>query len=282
MRRRLLTTDVKYKLNVYTTSGATVVVNGVSKTADSSGYTSYKLKRGTYSYSASKEGYTSRSGSVTVEGDKTIYIELSLAIIGNLKLLLHGDSFVNSVTGESVINEGSPGVQLDPWGYFGHGSYRFSKGAGDDKCYIRANVGAYSTFTFECYFYKDIPSTSIAETFFTYGTSTGSCQVRDQRSPDGIQLVSMNSADVDSFPFSRSSDWHHLAFTLENYRYYKCYIDGELSGQGSYHLGVSSFILIGCHGWEVETFEGFMCEIALWDTLRYTENFIPPRFAYSI
>jgi hypothetical protein len=69
--------SIEYTLTVYTTSGASVVVNGVNQTANSSGYAYYKLKKGTYSYSVSKSGYTSRSGSVIVTMNKTLSIPLT-------------------------------------------------------------------------------------------------------------------------------------------------------------------------------------------------------------
>lgn len=77
MSRRRFMGSIEYTLTVYTTSGASVVVNGVNQTANSSGYAYYKLKKGTYSYSVSKSGYTSRSGSVTVTMNKTLSIPLT-------------------------------------------------------------------------------------------------------------------------------------------------------------------------------------------------------------
>lgn len=74
-RRRYMGVS-KYTLTVQTIAGATVIVNGITQSADSSGYASFNLKKGTYSYSASKTGYTSKSGSVTVIGNQTLSIVL--------------------------------------------------------------------------------------------------------------------------------------------------------------------------------------------------------------
>lgn len=76
-RRRLIGNTKSYTLAVYTTVGATVVVNGVTQTANAVGYAYYSLKKGTYSYSVSKSGYTSRSGSVTVTGNQTLSVVLT-------------------------------------------------------------------------------------------------------------------------------------------------------------------------------------------------------------
>lgn len=69
--------NVKYTLTVYTTAGATVVVDGITQTANSSGHAYYELKKGTYSYAVSKSGYASKSGSITVTGDQTLSIPLT-------------------------------------------------------------------------------------------------------------------------------------------------------------------------------------------------------------
>ena len=77
MSRRRFMGSTKYTLTVYTTAGATVIVDGVTQTANGSGYAYYELKKGTYSYSSSKSGYTSRSGSLTVTTDQTLSIPLT-------------------------------------------------------------------------------------------------------------------------------------------------------------------------------------------------------------
>lgn len=55
-----------YTLTVYTTASASVTINGTTKTANSSGYAYFTLKKGTYSYTVSRSGYTTRTGNVTV------------------------------------------------------------------------------------------------------------------------------------------------------------------------------------------------------------------------
>lgn len=77
----------KCTLTVYTTAFAQVVINGTTIQANSSGYAYFQLKKGTYSFSASKSGYTSRAGSVVVTGNQTLSIVLSATPIDTIFLM---------------------------------------------------------------------------------------------------------------------------------------------------------------------------------------------------
>jgi hypothetical protein len=85
-----------------------VVVNGVTQTANSSGYAYFELKKGTYSYSVSKSGYTSRSGSVTVTSNQILSVVLtSIYPDGLLHLWKLDGNLLDAVGGVNGTADGS-------------------------------------------------------------------------------------------------------------------------------------------------------------------------------
>lgn len=117
MLRRRMMGKVKCTLTVYTTAFAQVVINGTTIQANSSGYAYFQLKKGTYSYSASKSGYTTRSGNVTVSGNQTLSIVLSATPINTI-LLMHcngnlTDEYGHNATGGARYVSGKFGQALD-------------------------------------------------------------------------------------------------------------------------------------------------------------------------
>ena len=107
-RRRFMGKSKLYTLTVYTTAGATVVVNGVTQTANSSGYASFELRKGTYSYSVSKSGYISRSGLVTVTSNQALSVVLTSTYPeGLIHLWKLDEDLLDAVGGVNGIADGS-------------------------------------------------------------------------------------------------------------------------------------------------------------------------------
>lgn len=268
MRRRLLMTGVKYTLTVYTTAGATVVVNGVSQTANSSGYAYYELKKGTYSYSASKSGYTSRSGSVTVTSNQTLSIVLSSSSM----LLLHLDGNVTDASGNSSMSS------TDPWYVSGKFGQAFRCGSVDAN-YVQGvinNIGS-SNFTidFWMYRYQSLEYQKYAETG-NDGT-TGAFNIDGSSSGSNLRFYTIKSGSTVNMTASSTlptSTWIHVAIVRSG-SYWYMFINGSLV-QDYYQSGVTlSATTLTLRPRYTAIDEFHITKTALW-----TSSFTPPTSPY--
>lgn len=269
MSRRRFMGDAKYTLTVYTTAGATVVVNGITSTADSSGYTYYELKKGTYSYSSSKSGYTSRSGSVTVTMNQTLSIVLSPSSI----LLLHFDSNVADASGNTSMSSTEPQYIS---GKFGQ-AFRFNSTGSNSVQGVIKDIGT-SDFTidFWIYRYQSVVYQKYAETG-NDGT-TGAFNIDASSSGNNLRFYTIKSGSIVNMTASSTlatSTWIHVAIVRSGSNWYM-FINGSLV-QNYYQSGVTlSATTLTLRPANTAIDEFRITQTALW-----TSNFTPPTSPYT-
>ncbi|ACL69181.1 carboxypeptidase regulatory-like domain-containing protein [Halothermothrix orenii] len=102
--------------------GATVTVNGTSKTTDASGVATFDLPDGTYTVNVSADGYANGSGSVTIDGaDKSVDVsltslEVTSTLTVNVKNAVSGaviEGAAVTVDGTEIVTDANGVAQFD-------------------------------------------------------------------------------------------------------------------------------------------------------------------------
>lgn len=269
MSRRRFMGSIEYTLTVYTTSGASVVVNGVNQTANSSGYAYYKLKKGTYSYSASKSGYTSRSGSVTVTMNQTLSIILSPSSM----LLLHFDGNLADASGNSSMSSADPQYVS---GKFGQ-AFRFNSTGSNSVQGVIKYIGT-SDFTidFWIYRYQSVEYQKYAETG-NDGT-TGAFNIDASSSGRNLRFYTIKSGSIVNITASSTlatSTWIHVAIVRSSNNWYM-FINGSLV-KDYYQSGVT----LSATTLTLRPAYTAIDEFRITKTAIWTSNFTPPTSPYT-
>lgn len=264
MSRRRFMGNEKCTLTVYTTAGATVIVDGIIQTANSSGYAYYELKKGTYSYSASKSGYISRSGSVTVTSNQTLSIILSVSNI----LLLHFENNVTDASGNTSMSATSISYVTGKFG-------QAIRCGSTDQNYIQGRIQALGTsdFTidFWIYRYSSVSYQKYAETG-NDGT-TGAFNIDAGSSGSNLRFYTIKSGNVVNITTSSTlpmSAWTHIAVVRHGNNWYM-FINGSLVNSGyQTNIDLSATILT------LRPTYTAIDEFRITKTAVWTSDFTPP------
>lgn len=104
MRRRC-TGLVYFTITIKTEPYATVIVGQESKTSDSQGQSIFLLKKGSYSYVIQKQGYKSKSGTLTVSNNQSFTFSLSKE--SKTVLLMHFNQSIKDEMGHKSTTKGT-------------------------------------------------------------------------------------------------------------------------------------------------------------------------------
>lgn len=104
MRRRC-TGLVYFTITIKTEPYATVIVGQESKTSDSQGQSIFLLKKGSYSYVIQKQGYKSKSGTLTVSDNQSFTFSLSKE--SKTILLMHFNQSIKDEMGHKSATKGT-------------------------------------------------------------------------------------------------------------------------------------------------------------------------------
>lgn len=96
---------VYFTITIKTEPYATVVVGQQSKTSDSQGQTIFLLKKGSYNYVIQKQGYKSKSGTLTVSGNQSFTFSLSKE--SKTILLMHFNQSIKDEMGHKSATKGT-------------------------------------------------------------------------------------------------------------------------------------------------------------------------------
>lgn len=284
MLRRRMMGKTKCTLTVYTTAFAQVVINGTTIQANSSGYAYFQLKKGTYSFSASKSGYTSRAGSVVLTGNQTLSIVLSATPIDTI-FLMHCNGNLTDEYGHKAT---ASGVTRYVSGKFGQalnldGSWHVHLDNAGFGSIIRDE-----SWTLEYWLYPIL--NNLSNKYIVCSWYQGQWAFVTSAGPNGIapHMEVRDAEDVRAYGGTCNyswnlNQWNHIAFVKHGMTY-TVYCNGRGTDYPiTYNRGreVPYFDI----GYKADTGrnEGgfYIDEIRISKGARYTSNFTPPSSQFS-
>lgn len=262
-----------YTLTIITTEGATVVVNSVTQIADSSGFTYFKLKPGSYPYNVSKIGYITKSGQVSVNDTASLNLTLTeLPPLETVSLFHHNDSQNTDSNGFALAIQSGASVTQGKFGNGNTGWVRFKDNQWD-------SVWRCNGWTIDYWIYPRAAS-EWAVDFFLGGASNASAIFRAQSINTGFLFFvgngiswALNNGAVDA----SMNTWHHVAIVY-NGEACSIYVDG----QRYHHFGLTIRAITGPQnyfgaGWGGQfKSNSYRDEIRISKGVRWTDNFTPP------
>lgn len=270
-----------YTLTVYTTASASVTINGTTKTANSSGYAYFTLKKGTYSYTVSRSGYTTRTGNVTVTNNQTLSVVLSPVSDANTILLMHCDYNTTDEKGHSNSVHGTS--------RFGSGKFSYGMDF-DGSWYVHFNNGGFSSiietnyWTIEFWLYPRGLSAS-DYIMCNWYSNQWSWVVKLESNKPRIEVRGTNGFGQTGSYSLTSNAWNHLAFVRSGGSLY-IYTNGNggvvQSGMGTLSTDGGSDLDIAYKADTSTVASSFILdEIRISKVARYTSSFTPPSSPFS-
>lgn len=279
MNRRKFFKTKTYTLTVYTSVEASVTVGGITKTSNYSGYAYFSLKRGVYSYSVSKSGYVTRTGSVNISGDYTLSVPLDTVSTKGTILLMHCDGNINDVKGHS---SNAVGTAKYTSGRFGQALKM------DGTWHVHFDNGGFGeiirgeAWTLEYWIYptsSNLDNIYLVSSWyqgrwsFTCTTSGGTYPHMEVRDAEDVRAY----GGTCGYSWNLNQ-WNHVAY-VKNGMTYTVYCNGVGTSYSiTYNRGreISEFDI----GYKADAGrnEGgyYIDELRISDVARYTSNFTPP------
>lgn len=202
----------------------------------------------------------------------------------NTKMLIHGDA-ISDDSGNSIAVNGNVSVSTTQK-KFGNSSIYFD-GSGDYLQVPYSNDFTFSgDFTIEMWFYltslASFPQTLIAKD--TFGSNFDINIVLNSLTQLGCYTNKTNSSFLVTIPSIALNTWNHVALVRSSGKLYY-FLNGVLYGTSSINItnDSQSFLTIGCASWNNPSsfFNGYIDELRISDSARYSANFTPPVSGHS-
>lgn len=192
----------------------------------------------------------------------------------NTLLLLHCEDFSDSSAYSRSI--GNNGVSINSSGKFGKCFYF------NGSSYISlSGIRLTKPLTFECFF--KMSNVNGEQTLLSFGER--SLQLRTKGTY--VQILSEGISELLSITSISPNVWYHIALTYDANNKVSVFINGALKGTYSYNFSILSYdALIGVRrtgligGNTYEYYTGYMDEILITDTVKYSSDFTPPTKPY--